>query len=767
MARRRTNAGALITIAAAFLLSAQVGSQVSAQETPPQPTPAPPASTPPPAPPPPPPATGSVTVGGGTVDGLADSSKAQEYREIPNGFFLQQLDFGVAKDAWMFDLSATDLLQEDQRVLLGIRKPGTLKVNLGYDQIPDWYSNTSATLFANAGSGRELFPVTIRQQTQSVAPPSGIGAILDTSLDAAQAFPDLRTRRDRAFGDLSWQTPVKGLTMTAGFSQEQRNGTHPQSLATNFSVGADITEFAGTTDFTSREASLGLDYAHSRFDVGGSVTWSQFHNDLTSAFGGNTYGDAYIVDNPLRAVDGTPSVPNPAAPNNLAGAQLFLSAPPDTTAAWVNVHAGVRIADWGRASVEFAVGHNKQDETFLPFTLNTAIVPVTPLVILKDGVAQSAYDGSIDLTRWDARVDGHPLKWFSFDVYAHDYKYDNKTPLYDIPNFVSTDVALANVAVEAEPFGYETKNYGGDLTFRPVHGLSLGAGVERETWDRSFRFTPTTNEDIYKASINWTPAAWGDIHLAYAHGKRRYDSYEEDIPADPAGLRVFDLADRDRDRYELLANFTPIDRLQIGVQAHSIDDDYPSTVFGRKHDEDDSWAIDFAVDAGAGVSVSGNYGEDKFRYKMDSRYRTGGDDPLDDWGTNSEDHTKDYGLGVTARFASGRVVLDVHGAVNDATGTQANTFAPGGQANGNGGLFPNITSKLSTYMAQATWNVRQHLGLAFAVTYENWDESNFQRDIMQPWMGATDPATSESVFLGARIPGYDFTWARVLLTYSF
>jgi hypothetical protein len=38
---------------------------------------------------------------------------------------------------------------------------------------------------------------------------------------------------------------------------------------------------------------------------------------------------------------------------------------------------------------------------------------------------------------------------------------------------------------------------------------------------------------------------------------------------------------------------------------------------------------------------------------------------------------------------------------------------------------------------------------------------------MTPWMGAVDPATSESVFLGARIPGYDYTWARVLLHYSF
>src|SRR5262249_53488857 len=145
MARHRTRARALITSAAALLLFARVASQVSAQEAPPPTTPAPPASTSPPtpAPPPSPGASGSVTVGGGAVDGLAESSKAQEYREIPSGFFLQQLDFGISKSAWQFNLSAVDLMQEDQRVLFDVRKPGTLQVHLGYDQIPNWYSNTS------------------------------------------------------------------------------------------------------------------------------------------------------------------------------------------------------------------------------------------------------------------------------------------------------------------------------------------------------------------------------------------------------------------------------------------------------------------------------------------------------------------------------------------------------------------------------------------------------------------------------------------------
>ena len=217
-----------------------------------------------------------------------------------------------------------------------------------------------------------------------------------------------------------------------------------------------------------------------------------------------------------------------------------------------------------------------------------------------------------------------------------------------------------------------------------------------------------------------------------------------------------------------LAGSTPLDRLQFGVQAHSVEDDYPSTTFGRTSDKLDGWAVDFAVEAGAGITVSGDYGQDRFEWSMASRYRVPGtDDPLDDWFTDTDDKTENYGLGVNAQFATGKIILDVHGNVTDATGEQANTFVPGGQANSNGGQFPDIVSKLTILTANVTWKLRPSLLLGFALTVEDWSEDNFQRDIMQPWMGGVDAGASESVFLGARVPGYDLTWARVLLSYSF
>ncbi|HEX4825838.1 MAG TPA: MtrB/PioB family outer membrane beta-barrel protein [Candidatus Polarisedimenticolaceae bacterium] len=722
------------------------------------------ADTPPPAPPPPAEGTtsGDVAIGLGTADGLDDSSKAQQYREIPNGFFLDQFNFFATTHDWRFDLFATDLLQQDQRVLFSASNAKSLRIHVGYDQIPVWYSNTAATLFANGGGGTMLFPVTIRQANETANPVAGIGTNLQNSLAAAQPI-DIRYRRDRAFADVTWNTPVAGLTTTAAFSQEQRNGTHDQTLATNFSVGTDVTEFAAPTDFTSRVASLGVDYAKKRFDVGGSVEWSQFTNDLSSASLGTTVYDAYIVDNPLRATDGTPTVPNPAAPNNLASSRFLLSAPPDSRQAWVNLHAGWRFADWGRASLEFAVGENKNDSDFLPFTLNSAIVPPAPFVVLKDGTtAASAYDGKIDLTRWDARVTGHPLRWFSFEAFAHDYKYDNNTPTYVLPNWVSADVGLDTDAV-SEPFGYEQRTYGADATFKPNPRLSVGVGGRRESWDYTFRDADHTNEDIFDIFAAWTPGAIGDIRLSYSHGERRYDSYNLSTN-DPVGTRTFDQANRDRDKFQIMASITPIDRLQLGLQLFSLEDAYPDSTFGVTSAQSDSWTLDFAVDCGKGVTVTGDYGEDRYKWNLDARYAAAA--PADDWSTTPDDKTRNYSLGVLANVGA-KWRLSAHAAVNDAVGKQPAFFAPGGNANGNGTPFPNTSSKLETFTADATWKLRKHLDLSFLVTYENWDEANFQRDIMQPWMGAVDGGATESVYLGARVPAYDFTWARVVMHYWF
>jgi hypothetical protein len=89
-----------------------------------------------------------------------------------------------------------------------------------------------------------------------------------------------------------------------------------------------------------------------------------------------------------------------------------------------------------------------------------------------------------------------------------------------------------------------------------------------------------------------------------------------------------------------------VDRLSFGLQFHRTDDDDPYSAYGRSQDTSDGWALDFSVDAGHGVAVSGNYGEDRYSWQMASQFRLtagGPGDPANDWGASADDEIVSYG----------------------------------------------------------------------------------------------------------------------------
>jgi hypothetical protein len=142
-------------------------------------------------------------------------------------------------------------------------------------------------------------------------------------------------------------------------------------------------------------------------------------------------------------------------------------------------------------------------------------------------------------------------------------------------------------------------------------------------------------------------------------------------------------------------------------------------------------------------------------------------DPANDWGASPEDKIVSYGLAVNATLVPKRLTLDASGTVTDSTGSQPFSFAAGGLGIGDPTPYPDVTDKLTTLDAELRWMVQKALSVAFAASYESWDATNFQRDVMQPWMGAVDGGSANSVYLGARVPDYSASWLRVLVSYSF
>lgn len=759
----------------------------------------------------------STTVYGQTTSDPQESSKFQEYRDLPNGFFVGNLDFNWRDAGWFFDLSGIDLLQNDQRLTTAFGQRGKLRVRLGYDENPKWFSNTAETLY-DREDGLFVLPLPLRLGHEGfMASPQfpTLGDMVAANLDAAQDFPDLRYRRDTTTADVRW-TPDDHWTLGAGYSHEERAGRHPLTLGTYFSAG-DITEIPATTDYLTQNASLSVEYARPLFNLGAQVGMSQFSNDVEARLAPDrVIPDVLVLDNPLRAADALAGL-------NAAAAQFLIARPPDNESLWLHLNGGVKVGSWARLSGQLSMGQNKQDQHLPPFSLHsdpslrTTMIPdpgdplssiTVPVEVRRGdlyGPAVSGYDGGgrfdgdVDLFSHDLRFTGRPIRWFDFKLFSHSYEYDNKTGEYFVTDYVRADTGLEGISRAALPFAWKKDNLGVDLRFKPLRRLGLTAGYEEESWEREFRNTQDSTEDIYRLGLDWNVAAWGSIRASYQNGDRTFDDYDEETffgeESFPEGepvanaivleQRLFDLANREQDRYDLMAQFTPHERFGFGITLVSIENHYDDTsevevggvpetrdTLGRLEDKTRGWGLDFTIDAGPRVTVNADYGQETFEYELASRYRpvTAGaavDDPLNNWFSSIEDTTDSYGLGVNARIVPDRWTLDLRGLVADSTGKTRATGVAGGSPTGDPVDFPDVTYDLTSLNLEVRRAVRKNMAVGIGYVWEKYEVEDFARDVMQPWMGAVDPGASESVFLGMRIPDYDVNLFRVLFHYTF
>ena len=92
---------------------------------------------------------GSVTLSAQGGSGLEDSSKLQQYETFPKGVFVPCADFSWKNDKdYFIDVVGTKLGLDDQFASLVGGKKGGFQLNLGWDQNPNWQSNTARTPYS-------------------------------------------------------------------------------------------------------------------------------------------------------------------------------------------------------------------------------------------------------------------------------------------------------------------------------------------------------------------------------------------------------------------------------------------------------------------------------------------------------------------------------------------------------------------------------------------------------------------------------------------
>ena len=669
-----------------------------------------------------------------------ERSKFEEYRHIPPGPFLEGLRVRLLtpEDRSFVELLAREAGEEDQNYQLRGGTIGLFGAEFEWDELRRVYSWTGRTPLHETGRG--VLELDDSFQTQFPTTPAA----------ARPGFIEDRSRRIDL--EQSWETARFGFTVTptpewdigAEWTRIHKEGRRP--FGVHFGTpGGNLIEAWEPIDHTIHDLRVSVGFSRPTWQLLGSYNFSLFSNDI----------DVLVVDNPLRSTDSPTLGPTRGrvdlAPNNVAHTVSLTGA--------VNLPLRTRVV--GTASY----GIRLQDEAFIPHTINPTLA-ANPLLALP----ADSLDGDVRTLLGNVQLSSRPLRDVSLTARYRYYDFDNRTPVLTFPARVRTDQTLINLTlpnqepIHNHPYSYTKQNASADLGWRPVRPVSLKGGYTWENWrhDRNQREVGETDEHGPRASVDVTPNDWLLLRTSYAHTWRDGSNYDQVSEAQLPLLRKYDMADRTRDRVDVLAQVTPFDPLTFSGTLSLRQDNYDESLYGLQDDE--SWAAGLDVNWALTdrVALFASYVHEEFDTRLRSRSRTAAVDlALNDWVSNNEDTVDTFMVGadavllpeqLTLRFAYNfsRATSRMR-ASNPSTPTLAAAVATD---------FPKIRENIHLLEATLRYQLPKGWFAGLRYGFELFEQDDFRKN-METFMGGND------VWLGIRTPDYTAHIISVLVGYRF
>ena len=521
----------------------------------------------------------------GTIFGSnSDEARYQRYRDLRDGGTVDRFRLFKDTDAFRYNLQADHIGYDDQRFSAGYNKYGKVKMNFEWNQVPLFYSNSTQTLYDTSNPG-------VLRMADSVR--AGIAAnqlSLGSVIAGAPSF-ELRTRRDWTTFNLVY-SPTPSLDLTVVFRNSYKQGSYP--WGGSFGIGGAVaTELPVPVDHRTTDIGTSLEYSNNRAYAKIAYDGSIFHNNVTTL----------VWDNPVRLVDST------AGP-----AQGRESLWPNTDMNTVSASGGIKLPGRSRASGYVSVGNMTNDNSLLPFTVNSALV--------SPALYRTTSDVKARITAMNYNFTSRPLDTVWFSARYRQYEFDNRTDPFQVVNGVNYDTSIVALNKESEPFSQTKHTFDADATYSPIRHVGFRAGYTREEVDRTYRIIENTTEDIARASVDLTGLPWLSVRGVFEHSKRRGsepDAMELLSIGEQPLMRHYDIADRDQNRFSTILVVTPVSQFSVNASAAVGTQDYPNSYFGLQNNDSNVYSLGFDYVPNNVVSLGATYGYEKYTALQASR----------------------------------------------------------------------------------------------------------------------------------------------------
>ena len=690
-------------------------------------------------------------------------SKFEEYKDVRPGFWLRR--FRVASNPRgspdFFRLMGRGVSERDQEYFFDGGQYGRFRTTAQWNELQHLFSRDARTPYTDQGNGVLTVPDSIKATLQPLLDaksttmnPTAAAIFRNATLTTVRS-----TRRTLSIDQTFHITD--NWSVRARFLDYRRTGTRPlgtgsyERVATpNAEIGITTTigdgfrvlnlELPEPLDNRTDQITFGTSYVRRHWGVNFDYTYSQFKNHIQSV----------TFDNPFRLTD------KQATSNGNFNRQefargLFAQEPSNKSHSFL-ISAFVDLP--GRSRLAGAIGWSfwRQDEQFLPFTLNTAITAanlragITPTSL--SALPRQSLEGEVDTFSADSVFASRPTEKFSFNIRYRSYDYNNETPDILFPGYAAfgesfwrTSIvgSFGTELIENKPVSFRRQNFIAEGTYEFAKWLKWQIDYQWEGWDREHRQVANSNENTIGTLVTYKPNNKFDGKLSYHYSDRTPRTYDPGV-LEFRQLRLFDQTKRIRHNANLQWQYAVTPKVGLSGNFSYLRDNYDQNFFGLVRYLQGKGSIDLLYTASEKTVFYTNYSYERYSSLLQSITKTGAPfqqvNPaapcfkpncfLNRWNREDRNRNHSFGIGVTTYLAKDMLFFDANYSLslsNDRI-TTVNTSAvvPTAFLNATAYPWPEARSNYHELTVDTNYQLSDNVALGFRYIFEPYRLDDFQ-----------------------------------------
>lgn len=672
-------------------------------------------------------------------------TKVEEYGQIRKGGLVRR--FSISSNPPMspehFRFAGRNVSEDDQEYLVDFGKYSLFRVTVKFSGNSQFYSNGARSFFTR---GFDILEVddSVRTTLQTT-PDTSIPSVVQSLLATAPTLK-LKTKRNTLDANVLYHV-TENWSLRFNWNLQERSGRKPLGSGSYERIGTALgdtfrvhsIELPQPVDTMTNQFTFGTKYVKQKWGVSFDYIYSTFKNFTPYLF----------YDNPFRITDlqatgsGGPS-------DRMKMARGALALEPDNQSQTAAVSAFVDLPRATRLAGAWSWSTWKQNEAFLPYTQNTAVVTGVPAglnITSTSSLPETSLDGKVDIFSQDYLLASRPWKNWTFNIHFRRYENENKSRSIHFPGYVAfvesfwrsrvSGLSGQSVPVENEVKSFTKTNFSGEGIWNPSRLFRWKLGYEWEGWLRENRQVADSGEDRIFTQFTIDPNGRFTNRIKYQYSNRKPESYYSGVLENP-NLRMFDQARRIRHDFNWQWQYAF--RPQVGLSGTFgyLSDDYDQNFFGLAKFSQWFGSADLLYMPKDNTTIYANYSHEKYKTFLQTISKTGVPYDLNNrWNRDEMDVLDDFSVGITTWVAKDKMLLDLHYVFSNAK-TSFVTTNPGtplanSVLNAQAFPFPDVKNRLHEFNSDVSYQVSDNWGIGFRYIYQPYSLDDFAWNSLSPY----------------------------------